>query len=1310
MQTSVAPLTFPRPPTRRWLRPRSHIAEALDVPTGRRDESQGFCFNPGATAFHPDIPLLGTQSEFVQELHAHWEATAFAWEEEMRMAKVVTYFVNHHHYQLRCDHGRIVPLYENYATCKASLRQAWNDQIVPQLSLDFYVVTPQPFQLEPGIAAYVILVQGEQGHMVTSLLSLLDGQGHLRGRSAVTTPDQIYGPHLIAALGCFRLVNSVLWPQCSFQLSHLAPRTTTASRTQDHGTLWLQFYCSVPASMAHNRRPDTPVLNCPDEVDSTPLTLHLDALLPPSDTSSPGTMAFRLIAGADMGPFPSYVECSPPGDEEALSLELCAWGHHCDVFRFGDRHLALCVPHGWYGGTGSSHYMFCHTDLEDEHGAFLHTADRRLTEIELMQLLYQCGYWRASILAITDLDQCLLRVDFANVVVQLPTKTLPVRETPAWPTRATCPKDTDPFFVAPTTIADEDCLIRLGLTVKDLTEFFCSAADVLCRDPTGHGFPDHILDNLIISDSTDLKDSDRILIYTDGSSHAAHRHKPPLWNAEQGFQDTWAFVVVGERYDTLPPTSVIGWIAHPVHYEEDSQYFLGADQISSYIAEREALTWAGLWRLAHNTKIDTIFRTDSLSSAQQARGDSGCAESGTSFTCFRGVFQALESALSDTALQVEHIHGHSNELYNDLADFLAKKEREKSFYCRRQRLSMPLLRPFLPHFWMCFSRHDGLPLLSANGFTAPPPCLPDVMPDEQGQQMQEMSSSSCTFSISLCTANVNSMYTGIFGHAGKTDYLRQQMRSLRLHFLAIQEARTPEFFGKKDGVLRIGTGSVKGLYGLELWVNLEVAYGTLDAKSLYFCSSHFQVLHKDPQCLLVRCETPHISFLLLIGHAPHCGLDVAAREAWWLQFSTLAESRHANERLFVLLDANADPGPLDETHVLCPGMKTTADTPLFRDFLQKHALCLPATSAVHTGPRDTWYSPSGVDSHCIDHVAIPLHCLPDCTFSGVLHDFELGNGAYDHMATAIQLDWKEVIQTSITDPHSARHRQRGYAKDRLCGHHVRTVVQHYDPGPWNVDIESHVDAFNQNLLDGLTRVCPRQKQAAKKEFITDDIWMLRQQKLASRKSLKELRVRQRAELLRMCFAALRSRSAAPCFDFEEFWRYDSWMLCCRVRTFCAFHCSARTLRTRLQRAKHEHLQQVFDQLPENASSATILHALRGVIGPTNLKKVKTATLPMIRDETDNICTTPNEAREVWIRFFQAMEGGVRLTPGEHRSQWIDNLRRHQCHVLGLEVQDLPSLTDLENAFRRVHPGKATGPDDVDALICHADPAIMARKT
>eukprot|EP00435_Cladocopium_sp_Y103_P002562 s5056_g1.t1 len=175
--------------------------EALDIQEGGSREPQSFCFNPQAPAFDPTLPFLATQSDFVQELHEFWVRTAFSWEDEASSTQVVTYYANHHEPLRRCDQGRVVTLFENYAQWEENIRSAWHDHLVPGLSAGLYVVTPPPPAQEQGVAAYVILVQGEQDTLVTSLVTLLDGAGQLQGRSTVTTHEQIYGPHLINGLG-----------------------------------------------------------------------------------------------------------------------------------------------------------------------------------------------------------------------------------------------------------------------------------------------------------------------------------------------------------------------------------------------------------------------------------------------------------------------------------------------------------------------------------------------------------------------------------------------------------------------------------------------------------------------------------------------------------------------------------------------------------------------------------------------------------------------------------------------------------------------------------------------------------------------------------------------------------------------------------------------------------------------------------------------------------------------------------------------------------------------------------------------------
>ena len=54
------------------------------------------------------------------------------------------------------------------------------------------------------------------------------------------------------------------------------------------------------------------------------------------------------------------------------------------------------------------------------------------------------------------------------------------------------------------------------------------------------------------------------------------------------------------------------------------------------------------------------------------------------------------------------------------------------------------------------------------------------------------------------------------------------------------------------------------------------------------------------------------------------------------KLSQLAAERLSEDLLFAILDANADPGHKDDYTVFEEGFKTTANTNLFRTFLQEH--------------------------------------------------------------------------------------------------------------------------------------------------------------------------------------------------------------------------------------------------------------------------------------------------------------------------------------------------------------------------------------
>ena len=75
----------------------------------------------------------------------------------------------------------------------------------------------------------------------------------------------------------------------------------------------------------------------------------------------------------------------------------------------------------------------------------------------------------------------------------------------------------------------------------------------------------------------------------------------------------------------------------------------------------------------------------------------------------------------------------------------------------------------------------------------------------------------------------------------------------------------------------------------------------------------------------------------------------------------------------------------------------------------------------------------------------------------------------------------------------------------------------------------------------------------------------------------------------------------------------------------------------------------------------------------------------------------------WIDFFSVMEGGEggeRLSGDALRTLWIDQLGSFMQDAIELEPSDLPPLTDLERAFRRVKPRKAVGEDGIPPELCH----------
>eukprot|EP00435_Cladocopium_sp_Y103_P008014 s872_g2.t1 len=437
------------------------------------------------------------------------------------------------------------------------------------------------------------------------------------------------------------------------------------------------------------------------------------------------------------------------------------------------------------------------------------------------------------------------------------------------------------------------------------------------------------------------------------------------------------------------------------------------------------------------------------------------------------------------------------------------------------------------------------------------------------------------------------------------------MKSQGINCLGIQEAHTEAGMRMANDIVCFASGEGPDGYGVELWINLHQPIGwqskQLRSKSkpttFGFQRTDFVVVHGDGRRLLVRCSHPFFPSWLFVCHAPHSGRSNMERSEWWDVTQQLLHDHCDEAPLFWLLDANAAPGEHDDLIVHRPGFATSTSTPMFRSALDQFSLCLPATSQCHTGTNATWIAVDGETEHCIDHIAVPQNWLPYCVHSAVLLDFDLAQLNEDHRAVALQLQW------TSWQPHVTRASTRQPDPGVFTSPDFQAALTHYQPVAWHVDVEAHADHFVDFLHGAMKKHLPCAPKKAKKLNVTDDIWQLRIQKLTLRKQSQLLRRKLALETLQSCFDAWRHPSTE--IASSEVFNYGVSLRCHQVRIFCGFQVLKQRMKLLLQKSKKAFLQQAIAQTKPDAPASELLRVLKPFIGPTNPKKQKKKTLPLV---------------------------------------------------------------------------------------------------
>ena len=195
---------------------------------------------------------------------------------------------------------------------------------------------------------------------------------------------------------------------------------------------------------------------------------------------------------------------------------------------------------------------------------------------------------------------------------------------------------------------------------------------------------------------------------------------------------------------------------------------------------------AGLWRLSQNRLVPTVFCVDSQTTAGQAMGTLDVTELDLSYRLLRAVFQTLQHGLPPEHLHVHHVRAHAGDPYNELVDYAAKQESQRSFNLPRVSINMQEWHNKLPHLWLCFSHPVGQAPWNG-GLAVHSPALPSISHPSISSPQRKRCLRRPHCHLSLATMNVQSTSHGPNGHGGKLLYLYDQVKAYGLNIVGYKK-------------------------------------------------------------------------------------------------------------------------------------------------------------------------------------------------------------------------------------------------------------------------------------------------------------------------------------------------------------------------------------------------------------------------------------------------------------------------------------------------------------------------------------------
>eukprot|EP00439_Symbiodinium_sp_Y106_P058806 s516_g8.t1 len=259
----------------------------------------------------------------------------------------------------------------------------------------------------------------------------------------------------------------------------------------------------------------------------------------------------------------------------------------------------------------------------------------------------------------------------------------------------------------------------------------------------------------------------------------------------------------------------------------------------------------------------------------------------------------------------------------------------------------------------------------------------------------------------------------------------------------------------------------------------------------------------------------------------------------------------------------------------------------------------------------------------------------------------------------------------------------------------------YQPPKW----DTHPDAHCQHLQDYLTWMLQTHfrapNNAPKAGFIPEEVWVIRSHKLRLR---DKTRWRRQAwsDLCRSALQVWRHRSAADLLPSVAKQQLLYGFISAAIK-FATFR-----MRNMIRQAKDDFLRGLATGLePQTGANHMLSNLKRAGIGRASRGGVQ-RQLPVLLNEQGQPAATRADRDKLWLSHFGQQECGDTITTSDflltpHKPVVVDE-------PLEWTTSMLPSLSELEDVFRRAPYNKSAGLDGLPGELLKAAPGHLAKMT